>query len=82
MEGPMARPSRPSVRFTALDAATMTNMPKGTYNQPRSGVHSLMKGMISLLLYDGLSTSSHMAMKATRICPPNLALAEMPLFLW
>ena len=31
---------------------------------------------------EGLSASSHMATKATRIWPPNLALAEMPLFLW
>jgi hypothetical protein len=29
--GPMARPSRPSVRFTAFDVATTTNRANATY---------------------------------------------------
>ena len=29
MQGPMARPSRPSVRLTALDEATITKTPNG-----------------------------------------------------
>ena len=33
--GPMARPSRPSVRFTALDAPTITRTAKGIQSQPR-----------------------------------------------
>jgi hypothetical protein len=33
MTGPMASPSRPSVRLTAFDQATTTRTAKGTYTQ-------------------------------------------------
>ncbi len=34
--GIVARPSSPSVRFTALPNETITNAPNAMYNQPRS----------------------------------------------
>ncbi len=45
--GTMARPSRPSVRFTALPAPTMTNAPNSTKNMPRFSTTSLKKGITS-----------------------------------
>ena len=45
--GTMARPSRPSVKFTALPAPTMTKAAKGTKNQPRLKRKSLKKGNAS-----------------------------------
>ena len=47
MIGTMARPSRPSVRFTALPAPTMTTQAKGMKNQPRLIKRSLMNGKVS-----------------------------------
>ena len=47
MIGTMARPSRPSVRFTALPAPTMTMQAKGMKNQPRLIRKSLMNGKVS-----------------------------------
>ncbi len=47
MTGPIARPSRPSVRFTALPAPTMMKAPKITKNQPRSNTSSLKNGNAS-----------------------------------
>ncbi|GAG45623.1 unnamed protein product, partial [marine sediment metagenome] len=34
---PIARPSNPSVKFTALLQPTMINMAHGTKNHPKSG---------------------------------------------
>ena len=45
--GTMARPSRPSVRFTALPAPTMMKAPKITKNQPRLSTRSLKNGNTS-----------------------------------
>ena len=42
--GTMARPSSPSVRFTALPAPTMMKAPNTTKNQPRSITKSLKNG--------------------------------------
>ena len=42
--GTVAKPSRPSVRFTALDEPTITNTEKGIKNQPRFINKSLKKG--------------------------------------
>ena len=47
--GTMARPSRPSVRFTALPAPTMMKAPKMTKNQPKLITASLMNGIASEL---------------------------------
>ena len=47
MTGTMARPSRPSVRFTALPAPTMTKAPKITKNQPKFSTMSLKNGITS-----------------------------------
>ena len=44
MTGTMARPSRPSVRFTALPAPTITKAPKRMKKMPRSITTSLKKG--------------------------------------
>ena len=45
--GTMARPSRPSVRFTALPAPTMMKAPNRTKIQPRSMISSLKNGNVS-----------------------------------
>ena len=45
--GPMARPSSPSVRFTALPAPTMMKAPKIGKNQPRLMTMSLNTGNTS-----------------------------------
>ena len=47
MIGTIASPSRPSVRFTALPAPTMTNAPTGMKNQPRLTSQSLKNGNVS-----------------------------------
>ena len=44
MTGTMARPSRPSVKLTALPAPTMMNAPKITKNQPKFSATSLKNG--------------------------------------
>ena len=43
--GTMARPSRPSVRFTALPAPTTTSAPNAIKNQPRLITTSLKNGI-------------------------------------
>ena len=50
MTGPMASPSSPSVRFTAFEAPTTTRATKSTYERPRSGTHSLTKGITSCVV--------------------------------
>jgi len=45
--GPIARPSRPSVRLTAFDVATITNAAKNIYPQPRSGEIFLKNGTVT-----------------------------------
>src|SRR5216117_3961169 len=47
MTGTMARPSRPSVRFTALPAPTITKAPKITKNQPKLNTMSFRNGIAS-----------------------------------
>ena len=51
--GPMARPSKPSVRLTALDVPTITKTPKMIYTQPRSGEIFLKKGIVTRVLKSG-----------------------------
>ena len=43
--GTMANPSSPSVRFTALEAPTITKHPKGRKKTPRLIVKSFKNGM-------------------------------------
>ena len=45
--GTMARPSRPSVRFTALPAPTMMKAPNTMKNQPSGSTSSLKNGNVS-----------------------------------
>ena len=45
--GTMARPSRPSVRLTALPAPAMTKMPTSTKNGPSSITTFLKNGTVS-----------------------------------
>ena len=52
--GPMARPSRPSVRLTAFAAPTMMKVDRSTYPHPRSGRTVLKKGIVTLELNPGL----------------------------
>ena len=47
--GPIARPSRPSVRLTAFEAPTITSRVNGTQSQPRVTSHPLKKGMESVV---------------------------------
>ena len=42
--GTVAKPSSPSVKFTALDEPMITNNPKGIKNIPRSNIKFLKKG--------------------------------------
>ena len=42
--GTVARPSRPSVKFTALDAPIITNKPNGIKKSPRCKIKFLKKG--------------------------------------
>ena len=49
MMGPTARPSRPSVRLTALELPTMTSTANGMYRRPRSGMKFLKKGTLSFV---------------------------------
>ena len=44
--GPIASPSRPSVRLTAFEAPTMTRVAKRIYPQPISGVTVLKNGRV------------------------------------
>ena len=53
--GPMARPSRPSVRFTALAVPTMIKTAKGMKNRPRSGCTFLKKGTVRVVSKAGLT---------------------------
>ena len=48
--GPIARPSSPSVRFTAFDAPTTIRPANRMYQAPRSGIHSLTKGTESCVV--------------------------------
>src|SRR5690625_5296279 len=59
MTGPIASPSRPSVRFRALDAPTMTNEPKITYAQRgicSVNLSTLTNGMVTAVLKSGTAT--------------------------
>ena len=58
MTGPMARPSKPSVRLTALDVPTMTRAAKRTYPQPRSGVIFLKNGTVTWVSKSGRRQTS------------------------
>ena len=51
--GTIARPSRPSVRFTALPAPAITNTPTRTKNIPRSSTTFLKNGSVSTRLISG-----------------------------
>ena len=48
--GTVANPSRPSVRFTALDDPIITNAEKGIKNQPRSIIKFLKNGKYRLVI--------------------------------
>ena len=45
--GPIARPSSPSVRFTAFEAPTTTSSANGNHHQPRLTSQPLKNGMAS-----------------------------------
>ena len=44
MTGTVAKPSSPSVKFTAFDAPMITNNPNGIKNKPRCKIKFLKKG--------------------------------------
>ena len=72
----MARPSRPSVRFTALLVPTITSQIQGMRNIPTSGRKFLKKGTESLLVAAprrskcrmSQATSSEMAVRSAIFC--------------
>src|SRR3954471_16956935 len=57
----MARPSRPSVRFTAFVQLTQTNIANSTYAQPRSGIQRLKNGKTRCVLYRSAFVSASSA---------------------
>src|SRR3989304_3236123 len=73
----MARPSSPSVRFTALDAPTMTRTTNGIYNQPRFITAFLKNGTVTDVLNPSKyrNRAAHMAIIN---CPRNLYLGHRP----
>ena len=42
--GTVAKPSKPSVKFTAFDEPIITNKPKGIKSIPKSNIKFLKKG--------------------------------------
>ena len=46
----MANPSSPSVKFTAFDDPTITNIEKGIKNQPRLIIKFLKNGKYKLVI--------------------------------
>ena len=49
--GTVAKPSRPSVKLTALEAPIITNKAKGIKNKPMFHIKFLKKGKYRLLRY-------------------------------
>ena len=78
--GTMARPSRPSVRFTALPAPTMMKAAKNTKNQPRLSTTSLKNGntsVIAIWLWPRC-TNAMLASAAIKASMPSRVRAEKP----
>src|SRR6185437_8166842 len=48
--GPIASPSSPSVRFTALEAPTITRIAKGIQTHPKVRSQPLKKGITTLVV--------------------------------
>src|SRR5581483_4194954 len=74
--GPIARPSSPSVRFTAFDIPTITMAANGTYHQPRLGATFFRTG-------NGTAVPIELARKiatgtATANCSRSFPRAERP----
>ena len=81
----MASPSRPSVRFTALPAPTMTKAPKTMKNQPRLMTESLKNGKASEVANGGRPSCDEGVTGAERrsALRPGCACApEKPVWLW
>jgi len=81
--GTMARPSSPSVRLTALPAATITNTPKTMKKTPMSSASSLKIGKEMTLASEGgrLDTIANTASAAMPISKLRRARLEKPLWL-
>ena len=77
--GPMASPSRPSVRLTALAAPTITKIVKRTYPQPRSGSMVLKKGIVIASLKFGLRYRTMPMNRAIAISKTSRVRLEIPL---
>ena len=71
--GTMARPSSPSVRFTALPAPTMMNMAKTTKNQPRLITSSLKNGNTSDVAKVGMAGTCASLTRMTQATPAMTA---------
>ena len=77
----MASPSSPSVRFTALDAPTITSTAKGMKKKERSTSTVLRNGMASWLRRPAgeMSMISHAATTAMTTAASSLILPGTPL---
>ena len=78
--GTVAKPSKPSVKFTALDDPTITKIEKGIKNQPKFIIKFLKKGKYKLL-NSSYSTKYVKAIKpnnAKKICMSILNFDEIP----
>ena len=74
--GPMARPSRPSVRFTALPAPTMMKAAKIGKNQPRLMTRSLNTGNTSEVAKAGRPRLAMAMQAAASAMPASIASRE------
>ena len=79
--GMMARPSRPSVRFTALLVPTITTKTKGMNSQPRGISTSLKYGMSSAVDWGESARRYRITPTpmATSDCQKSFSRADSPL---
>ena len=75
---PIANPSRPSVRFTALLQATRMKIAQGIKKRPKAGRQCLKKGKTSSVENGVKKTRQKTTIAATRSCNLNLQPEEMP----
>ena len=80
MTGPIANPSRPSVRFTAFTAPTTTSIANGIQTQPRSTSQPLKNGIASTGSHalGGCQKTIWSTANVRRSCAPNFTRIESP----
>ena len=75
---PMAKPSRPSVRLTALQEPTTTKTTQNTKNGPRLMIKFLKNGTSRLVVIYGYKYTKTPTIKAIRTCQKDLATGRDP----